>query len=175
MKYTLRQLLLATMLFAVFCSLTMYLTISYRERLAIRSELQTLGIDGVGFGSRNAVKSIWAHRPVQERFAQKYKCLDVADFRENTSSLVSLEVLAKMDEVTMLILSLSDVSDAEIATLKNIRGLKHLWLTNTRVTDACIDSLAEMQELESVKLSGTIITQQAVDRLQSLMPHLKIQ
>jgi hypothetical protein len=162
-------------LLAAFCSFALYLTISYRERLAIQSELQTLGIDGVGFGSGNEVTSIWAHGPIQDQFAQKYKRLEIADFKESTSSLKNIEVLAKMDEVKTLILSLSNVSNAEIATLKNVSGLKHLWLSNTRVTDACIDHLAEIQELETIKLNGTAITPQGIQRLHSMKPNLKIQ
>lgn len=175
MKYTLRQLFLATLIFAVVISTVMYLTTSYRERLAIQSELQLLGIDSVRFDSRNKVTSIWAHRPIQEPFAQKYKRLSVADLKECTSSSKNIEVLAKLDEVKMLILSLTDVSDAESERLKDVRGLKHLWLTNTKVTDACIDRLVEIQELETIRLNGTAISPQGLERLRSMKPNLKIQ
>ncbi|MEQ1831141.1 MAG: hypothetical protein ABL921_34665 [Pirellula sp.] len=174
MKFTLRQLFFATVLFSLFCSLAMYLTTSYRERLAIRTELQTFGINGVGFGPQNTIRSIWSHGPIQEQFLVKCKRLEVADFKENAHAAQSIEILAKMDEVKTLILSLSDVSDTEIARLKSIRGLKHLWLTNTRVTDACIDHLGEIEDLETIILGGTSITPQGIERLRSMMPQLRI-
>lgn len=174
MKYTIRQLFIATVFFALFCCLAMYLTISYRERLGIQTELRALGIDGVGFGPMNAVKSIWVHGPIQEQFLEKYKRLELADFKENKSTAQSIEILARMDEVKMLILSLSDVSDAEIARLKDVRGLKHLWLNNTRVTDSCIDDLGEIEDLETILLGGTSITPQGLERLLSRKPQLRV-
>ena len=79
-----------------------------------------------------------------------------------------------MDEVGFVILSASDVSDAEIAKLKDIRGLKQVWVFNTKVTDACVDSLAEIENLETIRLGVTSITLEGVERLRSLKPNLKV-
>ena len=152
----------------------MYLSTSYRERLAIRAELKAIGIDEVGFEPSNMVRSIFAYRPIQKPLPQRFRRLKVADLKGNTQSAQSLEVLYDMDEVRFVILSASDVSDDEIAKLKDIRGLKYLWLTNTKVTDACIDSLAEIENLERIKIDQTAITPEGIERLRSLKPRLKV-
>jgi hypothetical protein len=176
MRFNLRKLFYATLFFALACSLAMYLTTSYRERLAIRSELKAIGIDEVIFEPKdnNMVRSIFAYRPIENPLPERFKRLKVADLKGNTESAHSLEVLHDLDEVRFVILSASDVSDDEIAKLKDIRGLKHLWLTNTKVTDACIDSLAEIENLESIKLEQTAITAEGIERLRSLKPRLKV-
>ncbi len=152
----------------------MYLSTSYRERLAIRAELKAIGIDEVGFEPNNMVRSIFAFRPIEQPLPQRVKRLKVADLKGNTQAAQSLEVLYIMDEVRFVILSASDVSDGEIARLKDIRGLKFLWLTNTKVTDACIDSLAEIENLERIKIDQTAITPEGIERLRSLKPGVKV-
>ena len=174
MRFNLRKLFYATLLIALVCSVAMYLTTSYRERLAIQSELKANGIDEVGFEPNNMVRSIFAYRPIEKPLPQMVKRLKVADLKGNTQSAQSLEVLYDMAEVRFLILSASDVSDAEIAKLKDIRGLKYLWLTNTKVTDACIDSLAEIENLERIMIDHTAITPEGIERLRSLKPSLKV-
>lgn len=177
MRFNLRKLFYATLLIGLACSTAMYLTTSYRERLAIRAELKAIGIDEVGFEPNtpnNLVRSIFAFRPIEKPLPQRIKRLKVADLKGNTQSAQSLAVLQDMDEVRFVILSASDVSDAEIAKLKEIRGLKYLWLTNTKITDACIDSIAEIENLERIKLDQTSITPEGVERLRSLKPNLKV-
>lgn len=174
MKYNLRKLFLATLIIACACSLALYLTASLRQRLAIQTELKTLGIDSVGFSGDNTVASIWAIRPIQAAFSEKFKKLQTADLKGSNYSAQSLAVLVKLAEVKFLILSASDVSDADVAILKDVQGLKFLWLTNSNVTDACIDSLAQIPSLERIKLDGTNITSEGIGRLRSMKPMLKI-
>jgi serine/threonine protein kinase len=80
--------------------------------------------------------------------------------------------LQPLEGLTNLIeLSLSKarkVTGAGVAHLRNLPGLKHLWLDGTSVTDAGLGSLSRLAQLKSLWLDGTRVTDAGLEHLRSL-------
>jgi uncharacterized membrane protein len=72
------------------------------------------------------------------------------------------------DQVLVLDLAGSDLSDAGCTPLAELRNLRRLNLTHTRITDAGLTRLATLTELEELNLNGTDITGDGLRSIASL-------
>jgi Leucine-rich repeat (LRR) protein len=61
-----------------------------------------------------------------------------------------------------------DVSDAQLALLKDLTNLTRLHLENTKVTDKGVEQLKGLTKLEYLNLYGDAITDAGLDRLQAM-------
>src|SRR5262245_37377222 len=52
----------------------------------------------------------------------------------------------------------SEVTDASLKVLKELKSLQWLWLTATKVTDAGLKELKELKNLQWLRLDGTKVT-----------------
>ncbi len=175
MQFTLRQLLGAVTLISIALSLVMYATREYCERLAIRSELMSIGAYSVGFGEENSIVSAAFHEPVASTDIARFKKFAVLDFKGADVTSESLDNLAGLEHVGMMLLILCDVQDEHLPPLEKIGGIRILSLCHTRITDASIDTIAEIPGLEWVDVSDTLITQDGIDRLRAARPSIKIE
>ncbi len=94
-----------------------------------------------------------------------FNCVNVADKFGDAELAKFAPVAARMVELN---LSRSKVTDAGLAILPTMKGLKKLHLQNTAVTDAAADHLSTATELEYLNLFGTKITDAMVPKLASL-------
>ena len=69
-------------------------------------------------------------------------------------------------------LSSTSVTDTSVAMLAPAKDLRMIRLPETEITDAALDILAELKLLESVNLYGTAVTDEGVAKLAAL-PNLK--
>ncbi|NDC78035.1 MAG: hypothetical protein EBZ67_09220 [Chitinophagia bacterium] len=72
------------------------------------------------------------------------------------------------EQLLVLDLAGTDISDAGCSSLSELRNLRRLNLTDTRITDAGLSRLATLTELEELNLNGTEITGNALRSLASL-------
>lgn len=72
------------------------------------------------------------------------------------------------EQVLMLELAGSDLTDAGCVPLSELRNLRKLNLTDTRITDAGLSNLARLTELDALNLNGTDITGAGLRPLASL-------
>ena len=76
--------------------------------------------------------------------------------------------------IVTLLLSGSNITDADLEILTPMKSLKYLTLHNTALTDKCLQTLQGMENLEYVSLYDTQITESALRQLQQNRPDLKI-
>jgi Leucine-rich repeat (LRR) protein len=70
----------------------------------------------------------------------------------------------------------NDTTDQWLKELrvKELKGLKALFLANSRVTDEGLKELGELQSLQNIYLKGTKVTDAGVADLQKALPKLRI-
>ena len=71
-------------------------------------------------------------------------------------------------------LSFTKVGDSVVRSVASAHGLSVLWLTGSEVTDASIDTIIQMKALESVDLQRTAVTDSGLRRLKAARPQLQI-
>jgi len=97
--------------------------------------------------------------------AYRFTALNVA----KEFSDVGLDALAPIaDKIASLDLARTKVTDAGLAKLSAMKGLKELHLEGTAVGDAGLDHLKALAELEYLNLYGTKVTDAGIAKLASL-------
>jgi len=152
-----------------------WFALPFQERRAKQKQLKALGAFAVAFDANGSVSSARFRGLIAEEFPEACPQLEVVDLKGVHGAYNSLQVLARLKSLRMVILSGSDVRDEDIQFLIRIPGLRHLWLTNTSLTDQCVDDLARIERLERVKLDGTKISAEAIERLRLLKPSIRIE
>lgn len=173
MQFTLRQLLGTVTVVAVALSVLMYATRNHREQLAIRVQLESMGAYSVGFGQDNSIISAAFHEPVASPDIARFKKLSTLDFKGAHVTSESLENLAGLEHVGLMLLTSCDVQDEDLLPLKKIGGIRILSLCHTNITDSSIDIIAAIPGLEWVDVSDTLITQSGIQRLRTARPSIK--
>jgi hypothetical protein len=57
------------------------------------------------------------------------------------------------------------IGDADLAWLRSLPRLRHLWLADTAITDAAMTHVGRLRRLESLDLSGTAVTDAGLEQL----------
>jgi hypothetical protein len=83
-----------------------------------------------------------------------------------------LSQIARFARLHYLYLREMPITDAGIWHLRNLRHVKHLYLSFTRITDESMDVLAGFEELEMLRLVGTQVTDAGLAKLTNLQ-HLE--
>lgn len=87
----------------------------------------------------------------------------------------SVELDETLDQpIVKILLANSNATDASLAQLKGLSGLKHLDLENTAITNNGLMSLANIQSLETLRIAGTPVTLNGAAPLQKRLPKLQI-
>ncbi len=78
--------------------------------------------------------------------------------------------------VTMVsLMSVTEVSDADLSHLKGLTGLQRLWLQDTKVSDAGLKHLKGMSSLQRLWLLNTQVSEVGVAELRAAMPNCNIE
>lgn len=173
-RFSLRQLLIATALIAAAVQVLLYLTADLRARMAIERNLSELGAYWVNVGDNRSISASF-HSPIASSEIAKFGEIKTLDFKEAHITDESLQNLRGLKSVGFIVFGLSDVQDDQIRLLKNIGRVRALMLTHTNLTDGCIDSLIELNGLETVVVSKAgLFSRQGLERLHAALPELKI-
>jgi uncharacterized protein (TIGR03067 family) len=86
----------------------------------------------------------------------------------------AVALLRKGPDVPALSLSFTQVTDARLASLKELPGLRRLYLKVTPVTDAGLRHLQKMPGLREIDLTLTRVTDEGVAALKKALPKAKI-
>jgi hypothetical protein len=78
-----------------------------------------------------------------------------------------LEKLSGLGKLSNIVVNDSSLSDAGLAGLAKLPGIKYLSLTNTKVTDAGLSALPPMSQLETVAVRFTNVSVPALQSLRS--------
>ncbi len=79
-----------------------------------------------------------------------------------------LKVLSELVNANEIAFMHPETSDAWLAPIKSLAGLKRLHLEKTKVTDAGLDSVAGLANLEYLNLYQTAVTDAGLDKLKKL-------
>ena len=105
----------------------------------------------------------------------RFKRFAVLDFKEAHVTSESLNNLAGLEHVGMMLLTLCDVQDEDLSPLTKIGGIRILSLSHTEITDSAVDTIAAIPGLEWVDVSDTRVTQRGIARLRAARPSVKIE
>lgn len=98
-------------------------------------------------------------------------CVDEIVLSETEATDADLAVVRSFDELVVLILTGTRVTDNHV---KKLTGLRDLRLSGTSITDAGLDHLTELTDLRTLELNDTAVTDQAVNKLRVALPDCKI-
>jgi hypothetical protein len=124
---------------------------------------------------------LWLEADEVERWAEENIGVEFADGTgkiielwcpEMKLSDALLKRFAKLDGLTLLDLSGTDLDDRQLALLLPLENLRTLYLGRTQVTDEGIVLLPKFPNLQCVMLEMTGVTDEAIDAL-SRIDHLK--
>lgn len=106
--------------------------------------------------------------PYSDFSGERGKVREAEDWNGIKPTAQDLAQLAKFTHLKLLHLGETEIGDAEIAAIRDIRGLRELWLGETEITDASLDLIAGFEELEKLGLHGTKITDRGLLKLAGL-------
>jgi hypothetical protein len=90
---------------------------------------------------------------------------------DNPIGDAALEPLARLENLTVLDLANTDITDEGLKVVGGVRGLKLLNLAGTRIGDTGLEHLLGLENLEALDLRETFVTPRGVARL-DILPHL---
>lgn len=169
MRFSLRFMFASVAAVAIATALLLYATKGYRERMAIRSHLQSIGASYVTIHADNSIHVLFPESIGAPSIA-RYKRIKAIELRGRITA-DSLRNLEGLEHIGVLLFQTCDVEDAEeLLPLRDVGGIRGLLFWNTGITDASIDVIAGVPGLETVDLSNTRVTQEGVERLRAARP-----
>ena len=131
------------------------------RQLAALSGLES--IKGVSYLSAEGVKTFATFRNL--------RCLDIGlkDRRQGYQGPTGLSHLRGLNSLEELSLTGEEaLSEADLACLESLRGLKVLSIMGPQVTDRGLASINKLERLERLDLTGTTVTRSGLNRLSGL-------
>ena len=119
----------------------------------------------------------WLRRLVGHRAMRIFDRATVVNLSGTDTSDADLSLLTRLDGVERLNLKGTAITDRGMATLSRLRELKALDLSGTAISDAGLAHVAELTALEYLYLSGTAVTDSGLAHLEGLskLRHLSVE
>jgi hypothetical protein len=80
----------------------------------------------------------------------------------------------KLENLEVLIMNETAVSDSDMPALLNLKSLKYLAIKRTAVSDASIEYLSQLKSIKELYIAETRITPAGVARLRAALPNYNI-
>jgi hypothetical protein len=93
---------------------------------------------------------------------------------EQLGGRITRDDKAEGPPVVRVDLSKTQVTDAELKELQELKGLQDLALVGTQVTDAGLKELKDLKGLQTLNLTGTHVTDAGLKRLKEALPKCRI-
>ena len=94
--------------------------------------------------------------------------LEVVDLRGSGITDEGLAHLKDLKGLRKLYLGRTEISDAGLKHIAGLAGLEHLILSESKVTDAGLKQLAGLKKLTTLEISGTVVTDLGLRELREL-------
>ncbi len=174
MRFSLRTLLALVTAIAVAIVAALYATKDYRERMALRAELLSMGARYASVGEDRSITVLFTE-PVSATELKKYEKLRSVEFKQMSVDATSLKALAGLRRVDRMLFELCTIDDAhDLSELSKIGGVRSLLFWHTPIDDAAIPTIAQVPGLEVVSFSATKVTQAGVDQLRMARPEIRV-
>jgi|SRR6476646_778233 len=174
MRFSLRSLFVFVTAIAAAIAVALYVTKDYRQRLALRGQLLSMGASWAKVDDDHAISVVFTE-PVTASGLKKYETLGRVEFKRFSVDASSLKSFAGLTQVGCMMFQSCTVPDAEdLAELSKIGGIRALLFWHTPIDDASITMIAEVAGLESVSFRDTKVTQAGVDQLRRARPEIRV-
>ncbi len=160
-RFRLRTLLIVTSIACLGLGLIGHSLSKARKEQRAISELVTLGAgydDWIGW---------------REVFGENYRPIVQVDLPVNLTLDEAIEHLVHLDNLESLSLS-NNTTDLELVQLEKVYWLRSLNLSGTDITDAGLKHLAQLRNLNFLHLEETTVSDKAVLELRRQLPGCKI-
>jgi hypothetical protein len=141
----------------------------YRQQVAIR-EIQRLG----GVVQFRARGPIWLRERIPARFNELFGEVDFVSLSETSATDATLAHLQGLDGLKQIWLTATSVTDSGMPHLKGLTNLQILFLDRTRVTDAGLAHLKGLTRLRILALLQTPVSDAGVAELKRELPNLTV-
>ena len=139
----------------------------YRQQAAIR-EIQRLG--GVVYVQPRG--PIWLRERIPARFNELFGEVDFISLQETSATDATLAHLQGLNGLKQLWLTATSVTDSGMLHLKGLTNLQMLHLERTLVTDVGLAHLKSLTRLRDLRLLQTPVTDAGVAELKLDLPNL---
>jgi len=159
---------------AVAITVALYVTKDYRQRMALRAQLLSMGAAYANVGDDHSIRVVFAE-PVTANELSKYESLRQVEFKWFSVDASSLKAFAGLREVGSMMFQPCTVPDAnDLTELSKIDTLRSLLFWHTPIDDASIPRIADVPGLQVVSFRGTRVTQAGVDHLHNMRPEIRV-
>ncbi len=174
MRFGLRTLLVATLILAVPMA---WLSLLVRDAQIQSETTARMGRSGFHFAYNSAVSYSTDSRFDQSaRQSKATKLIDdclgmrlfgraIAVHVDNDSNLTSIQNISQLENIQLVDLSYTDVTDQHISHLRSLPRLRTIYLSGTDIGDAGVQEIKHLKELRRLSLAGTQITDLGVESL----------
>ncbi len=174
MRFSLRSLLASVTIIAIAIAVTLYVTKDYRERMALRAELLSMGARFASVGDDHSIRVLFTE-PVTTTEIKKYETLESVEFKQFSVDANSLKAFAGLRQVGTMMFQLCTIHDAhDLSQLSKIGGVRSLLFWHTPIDDTSIALIVQVPGLEVVSFSATKVTQAGVDQLRAARPEIRV-
>jgi hypothetical protein len=94
------------------------------------------------------------------------------NFRQVPVGDKALELVAKLPDLKMLVLTGESMTDSRLAKVSEMKSLEVVWLMNAQVTDDGLLQLAKLPNLKRVALGGPRMTEEGIAKLKERLPEV---
>lgn len=174
LRFSLRSLFVFVTAIAVAIAVALCLTKDYRQRMALRAELLSMGARWANVSDDHSISVLFIE-PVGAKELKKYGKIGVVEFQQFSVDANSLRAFAGLTHVNSMRFQRCTVPDAnDLSELSKIGGVHALLFMHTPIDDASIAMIAEVPGLEIVGFGDTKVTQAGVDQLHAARPEIRI-
>lgn len=171
MQVSLRTLLVLVTLLCI--ALAMWVEPAERQRRAVAA-IEALGgkIEYVSsaIDTESRPKRI-LRRWLPQAYIDEVWCVYLAETQITDAGLAHLQGLTGLRTI---VLDKTQITDVGLTTLQGLTGLQVLWLQATQVSDAGLTHLQGLTGLQLLHLTGTRVTQEGVAQLRRVLPRCEI-
>lgn len=171
MRFRLKTLFVVIGIAAIASVYLVVFTERWRERERVSSQLRASGANAFEFNNRNYLSYVSFTENVAGPGLPEFVRIDRLDLTGRAGSELNLNHVRNAN-IWHLMLDSTNASDDSMQELRHVDQLRILDIANTQVTDSAIQSIASIQGLEGANLTGTKITLAGAQELKRLRPEI---
>jgi Leucine Rich repeat len=196
LQFSLRTLLILTILFCIFFSLYSWFALSMRSAKRQEKAMHALQLLGMGvnfdyeFNIRNGgyyqipnaklPEPVWLRALLGDDYFRLlgddfFRTIIFVEFDGTKVTDTDLKHLEGLPHIRSLGLSKTQITDAGLENLEGLNQLLWLRLQNTQITDAGLEHLRNLTRLQNVDLRGTKVTENGLQKLKQELPHCLVE
>jgi Leucine-rich repeat (LRR) protein len=174
-KFTLKCILLAFLLTAIFLTMFQRFGKEHLETYYALRKLRKMGAGHVQFDKNGKVVVVHFERQnINLDGIQDFDSIQCLHFATSGIGGEQLANLSDLKNLRLLDLSFTRIGDEDFRRIGSLPRLTYLRVDHTQLSDLTLSKLANFPNLAGVDVTGTQVSSNAVSRHQILYPNVKI-